>query len=147
MFRAALILAGMDRETQGNALVDEGFALLLGLLTAWNERVLAARLAAGERLPWIDDLGVRYVAEPPPRELWLDVLELRARGEGDCEDLACAEAAMWRVYRGVQARPAFTRRPVVIEGFGPVMLFHCFVRLPDGRISDPSRRLGMSPIS
>lgn len=145
-FRAQFILGGMSRRQYGARVTDAGFALLLGVLCAWNERVLRELCGRGVALPWIDDLGVRYVAEPPPREEWLDLLELMRRGEGDCEDLACAEAAMWRVCRGVEARPAFTHRAVELPEVGPVELFHCFVRLPDGTISDPSARLGMKPL-
>lgn len=136
----------MDRQRFGEALTDGGFELLLGTLCRWNEQVLRTLLMRNERLPWIDDLGVRYEREPPPQEEWLDVLEMRRRGAGDCEDLACAEAAMWRVYRGIKAVPAFTRRRVDYPDFGPVTLFHCFVRLPDGTLSDPSRRLGMTSL-
>ena len=146
MFRAQFILGGMDRREWGDGLTDSGFSLLLGALCAWNERALRALQARGVTLPWIDDLGVRYVAEEPPREEWLDILELAGRGEGDCEDLACAEAAMWRVYRQVPAVPCFAHRPVDMPDVGRVELFHCFVRLPDGRLSDPSARLGMRPI-
>lgn len=146
MWRAQFSLGGMGQKIGEVTATDRGFSLLLGFLVAWNEVLLRAMLASGMRLPSLDKAGIRYVAEPPPAEEWLDVLALYRNGEGDCEDLACAEAAMWRVYHGVEARPAFARRQVDMPGMGNVRLFHCFVLLPGDRISDPSRRLGMVPI-
>lgn len=146
MWRAQFSLGGMGQRL-GEATTDAGFSLLLGFLTAWNEELLRGLRASGVHLPSLDEAGIRYVAEPPPAEDWLDVVSLYRAGEGDCEDLACAEAAWWRVYRGVDARAGFARRQVDMVGFdGPVRLFHCFVLLPGSQISDPSRRLGMVPI-
>lgn len=82
--------------------------------------------------------GVRYREEPPGCEDWDTIPVMLRRGWGDCEDLAA-----WRVaelvLRGVQARPAIRWKPRRVGG----TLFHIVVRLPDGRIEDPSRRLGM----
>lgn len=57
----------------------------------------------------------------------------------NCEDLACWRAAELRVRFGVQATPTFTYK---VRANGSY-LYHITVRLPDGRIEDPSRRLGM----
>lgn len=56
----------------------------------------------------------------------------------DCEDLACWKSSELIVRDGVRARPDFSFRKI-----GPLNVYHIFVRLPDGRVEDPSRRLGM----
>ena len=83
--------------------------------------------------------GVRYEEEPPGQEDWQDIPTCLRMRVGDCEDLACWRAAEYRVRHGIQATPIFkaARRP---DGG---MLYHIMVQLPDGRIEDPSRRLGM----
>lgn len=90
--------------------------------------------------PPLYESGVRYQAEPLGREDWQDIPETIFRGEGDCEDLAC-----WRVAelqeQGIDARPELTRKDL-----GAVTLYHVAVRLPNGSIEDPSRRLGMGEI-
>lgn len=80
--------------------------------------------------------GVRYVREPRGQESWQSAQQVyRARG-GDCEDLAAYRAAEYHmigktgVYCDIiEVRPG---------------LKHCVVRLEDGTIEDPSKRLGMS---
>jgi hypothetical protein len=57
----------------------------------------------------------------------------------NCEDLACWRVAELRTRFGIDARPTFTSQ-VRPDGSH---LYHILVRLPDGRIEDPSRRLGM----
>lgn len=57
----------------------------------------------------------------------------------NCEDLACWRAAELRVRYGIAAIPIFTCKPRANGGY----LYHITVQLPDGRIEDPSRRLGM----
>ncbi len=56
----------------------------------------------------------------------------------NCEDLACWRAAELRV-RGIRARAFFTRD----RRSDGTTLYHIMVKLPDGRIEDPSRQLGM----
>ena len=57
----------------------------------------------------------------------------------NCEDLACWRAAELRVRYGIAAEPTFIWK--VRPGGG--YLYHIQVLYPDGRIEDPSRRLGM----
>jgi len=78
--------------------------------------------------------GVRYRAEPPGRERWLTIPRVLRAGVGDCEDLAAWRAAELQV-AGVAAQA------IVIRS-GP-RKFHAVVRWPDGRIEDPSKKLGM----
>jgi len=84
--------------------------------------------------PCLYTSGVRYVAEPPGFENWLSLDRVIRAGKGDCEDLAAWRTAeLKRV--GVDARAVVIRT-------GP-RKFHAVVRWPDGRIEDPSKRLGM----
>jgi hypothetical protein len=67
------------------------------------------------------------------REDWCTAPVVAARGFGDCEDLACYRAAELQV-RGIHARPDVIK-------FARV--WHIVVRMPDGSVEDPSKRLGM----
>ena len=86
-------------------------------------------------LPSIYSGRVRYQRDKPGRESWDNIYLVMKRGWGDCEDLACARAAEYRVHEGI---PAYT----VVTRTGPRTL-HARVMLPGGVIEDPSRRLGM----
>ena len=81
---------------------------------------------------------VRYQREPIPAEIWKTIPYCIEDGHGDCEDLACWLAAQRNVREGLDARPVFRWRKV-----GRLSIYHIFVRYPDGRIEDPSKRLGM----
>ena len=89
--------------------------------------------------PALYESGVRYSEEPPGQEDWQDVPTTLAMGEGDCEDLACWRAAEYRVRHNIMASPTFTCKKRPNGGY----LYHILVKLPDGRVEDPSRRLGM----
>lgn len=89
---------------------------------------------SSKRYPPIYHSGVVYERESGER--WQDVPTLIRGGVGDCEDLAC-----WRVAElmnaGVSASP-YLRWADNVNG-----VHHALVRLPDGRIEDPSLSLGM----
>lgn len=95
-------------------------------------------LKANPDTPRLYKAGVRYVREPKGQERWRSVPYVLQAKQGDCEDLACWLAAEEQL-RGVNARAVGkgirTKRGA---------LFHITVRYPDGRIDDPSKRLGMS---
>lgn len=119
------------------------------VLRLFLEALVAANVAYLQATPGAPTLygsGVFYKRERPkikgmpiPEE-WLSIPYIVAQGWGDCEDLAC-----WRVaellQQGIKAQPAFTYRQV-----GRYSVYHIFVRLPDGRTEDPSKRLGMKSI-
>jgi hypothetical protein len=137
---------------------------------AWNDRRRAARrmqilldaltkihldhLSHYPKTPSLYESGVVYEREPPGREDWQDILTTLRRGGGDCEDLATWRAADL-LMRGIPARAFGRPRPMLIppaceEGAvachgEPQMgtLWHILVRLPNGTIEDPSKRLGM----
>lgn len=91
------------------------------------------------RTPTLYTSGVRYMEEPPGRDDWQDIPETLARGDGDCEDLACWRLAELRVRTFEDARP-FVRCTVSTPKH---VVYHVQVRRSDGRIEDPSRVLGM----
>lgn len=83
--------------------------------------------------------GVRYRREAPPAagpryERFQMIPEVLRNRAGDCEDLSAWRVAELRL-SGVRAMPWIIR--------SGQRLFHVQVRYPDGRIEDPSRRLGM----
>jgi transglutaminase-like putative cysteine protease len=104
------------------------------ILAALEEHVRrAVRDLDASRLPPIYASGVKYSARDP-QERWQLPSETMARGRGDCEDLATWRAAELRL-RGEPAR-------VVVRRTGPRVL-HAVVMRADGRVEDPSKRLGM----
>ncbi len=106
--------------------LDRALAFALGL--AMDD------LRRHRQLPRIYRSGVRYAREPAGVENWAMPSETFRQGWGDCDDLALWAAAALRL-RGIKAR-------VVVKRTGP-RLWHAVVRLPNGRILDPSKRLGM----
>jgi hypothetical protein len=141
---------------------------------AWGDRRRAARrmqilldaltkihidhLSHFPKTPSLYESGVVYEREPPGREDWQDILTTLRRGSGDCEDLATWRVADLRV-RGIDARAFGQPRPMVLPTTceaGAVAcddtpqvgtLWHILVRLPDGRIEDPSKVLGMRGVA
>ena len=88
--------------------------------------------------PWLYESGVVYEEEPSGRDNWQDIpttIELRV---GDCEDLGCWRIAELRVRSREHARPVI--RSSII---GKQTVYHVAVQRSDGRLEDPSRRLGM----
>lgn len=113
---------------------EEVLGVLLHALSAANVAYLREHPAT----PPLYQAGVRYRAEPFPREEWRGVAEVLRERHGDCEDLACWRVAELR-RRGVQAEPIFRHRQV-----GRLSVYHILVRLPDGSVEDPSALLGMN---
>lgn len=89
--------------------------------------------------PLLYKSGVHYEEEAPGRDDWQDIPTTLAMGYGDCEDLACWRAAELQVRYGIRAWPTFLWRRRPRGG----LLYHIQVLHPDGRVEDPSRRLGM----
>jgi len=91
-------------------------------------------LRRNPKAPALYKSGVRYRREKPGRENWLTIPKVISRGVGDCEDLSSWRAAELQRL-GINAQ-------VLVIRSGP-KTFHAVVRWPDGRIEDPSRKLGM----
>jgi len=88
----------------------------------------------------LKEAGVEYRREPPGNEQFKDVVAVLRDGYGDCEDLACAQAA-WRTVRtGELCSPFITWKAL---GAGR-WLYHITVLRADGTREDPSRELGMN---
>lgn len=88
------------------------------------------------RFPPLYSGRVRYQAEPLGQERWQIPSVTLQLGYGDCEDLAAWRAAEL-VVSGVD-RGALAVVKIVRPG-----LMHCIVRRGNGRLEDPSKRLGM----
>lgn len=86
------------------------------------------------RFPDIYSGAVRYKREPAGVEFWQPAIDTYARGSGDCEDLAALLIAHYWL-KGVKAR-------AYVKTVNP-WLRHVMVRLPDGKLEDPSAKLGM----
>lgn len=90
------------------------------------------------RLPLLYKSGIRYRREPLVGSRRVERFQTARQtakvGFGDCEDLAAYRVAELRL-RGIAAKPW------VIQP--SAKMFHVQVRYPDGKIEDPSARLGM----
>ena len=90
------------------------------------------------RTPALYSSGVRYRLEPDGTEDFTDLEVLLRRGWGDC-----AQLVAWRVAElREQGEPAQVRLTWVTHNGR--RMFHVQVRRADGRIEDPSVRLGMN---
>jgi hypothetical protein len=125
------------------ALNEQILYILLDALVAVDELVL--RHVPG--IPPLYKSGVFYKSEPlgvdacgHGFEDWCDIIDVMKQGHADCEDLAAWRVAELRAH-GVAARP-YVRKPRLLK-HKRVLMYHIQVLLPDGRIEDPSRRLGM----
>lgn len=96
-------------------------------------------LRAHPETPGVYDGLVRYEEEPIGQEDWQDIPTCLRMGVGDCEDIACWLSAQYLVRLGLDVWPTFTYK---LRSNGSY-LYHITNLLPDGRIEDPSRRLGM----
>lgn len=106
---------------------EREYRIALAALTALDEQLLSAG-----RVPALYSSGVKYRREKP--DVWSTADICWRRGYGDCEDLAawrCAELRLSGVRATVEPKEMRPRK------------WHAVVRHPDGRIEDPSRRLGM----
>lgn len=116
-------------------------ALMEGLVA-----VDVAYLVAHPQTALLYDTGVRYKEEPPGQEIWADIGHVLHSGSGDCDDLVGWRVAELRA-RGIDknARGKFVAYPrvcQVAEG-APCTTYHVVVQRSDGRVEDPSIRLGM----
>lgn len=99
-----------------------------------------AHLRAFPNTPPLYSSGVRYRREPPGVEDFSDIEAIIRRGYGDCAQLVAWRVAELRE-RGEAAGVRIIWRKYTPRGKPRV--FHVQVRREDGRIEDPSVRLGM----
>lgn len=120
--RAVFLIPGRSQFPRPLALEK----LLTGLVN------LNVAIMARYALPGLYASGVRYKADG---DVWRNALAVLENGEADCKSLASYRAAEL-IASGRPAR-------VIVHRSGPRTL-HARV-LTEGRIEDPSRRLGMKP--
>lgn len=147
-YRVTFVLGAFDGERFSEARKVLRHQSLYECLAALTRIDLHIILAGRGKIPKLYESGIRYRSEPVGQEDWLDVLaclsahkiELQGGPEAtiDCEDLACWRAAELQA-EGIAAHPVFVWRKIEDGSH----LYHIVVRYPDGRIEDPSRRLGM----
>jgi hypothetical protein len=147
-YRVTFVLGAFDGDRKSEERRILRHKSLYECLSALTRIDLHILLSAKGKIPALYDSGVRYRAEPEGQEDWLDVLScLQAHKEElqggpkstiDCEDLACWRAAELQA-QGIAAHPVFVWRKINDGSH----LYHIVVRYPDGRIEDPSRKLGM----
>ncbi len=147
-YRVTIVLGSFDGDRHDDIRKVLRHQSLYECLAALTRINLHTILAYKGKIPKLYDSGIRYRMEPPGQEDWLDVLAclsaFRDEQNGgkqatiDCEDLCCWRAAELQA-EGIAAHPVFVWRKLEDGSH----LYHIVVRYPDGRIEDPSRRLGM----
>ena len=132
--------------------------IALECLSDINEWHLRRSLRRAEKglsetvIPPIYTSGVVHRAREPGAIDWLDAPAVLQQRCADSEDLVAWRVAELRV-AGCQAEPVIgrvSRDALIRQGVparllptGDAWLMHCGVRMPDGRVEDPSRILGM----
>lgn len=116
------------------ASVAELEALALGLVFASWQQMKDPKTR--RLIPPLYSGRIHYQREPDGEEVWQTALQTAKSGHGDCEDLCiylCGQ--LWATGEDPLARP----KVIVVTP----SLRHVVVRRGDGRIEDPSKRLGM----
>ncbi len=105
-----------------------------------NRAYLEEKAREGRPVPPLYRSGVYYQNEPEglPDEA-LDIPAIMRQGHGDCLHLSAWRVAELRNAGEKKARIAVTRKRL---GRGK-RLFHVLVRRGNGKLEDPSKRLGM----
>jgi len=114
-------------------------AALEGLVRL-NQAEIRQAKASGRPIPPLYRAGVHWQPDRAPggkpAETWDSIEIVRARGYGDCEDLASWRAAELRE-NGIAARA------IVRRSHTPGVAWHCVTLWPNGQMEDPSAKLGM----
>lgn len=105
-------------------------AILEGMTIAARHEALAAGA--------LYEQGVVYQTEPRGEESFSTPLLVKERGYGDCADLSLWRVAELRNAGVPAAYDIYIQHPSRLR-----RVFHVRVRLPDGRVEDPSVKLGM----
>lgn len=152
MMQPVLFKVQLFRDAGDRPRSQEALLWMLEALCKINEGHLADR-----PYPPLYESGVRYEREDGTEE-WLDVPSILQAGRGDCEDLACWRVAELR-RQGHHAGPyvRYRNRNGVFHYHALVMHYRRAIapgptgvrveRFVPDVIEDPSRRLGMTPVS
>lgn len=150
------LITRVGRCTRDPRVLAELAQIFLRAVVASNRVVIRERKAMGKPIPRLYDSGVVYEPEPNNGfEEFADLLTVLHRGWGDCDDLCAwlvaelqeqgvnADARLYWRYFDAQGRRV--PESVVVRTMPPgvKMMMHCEVRMPDGKIVDPSRFLGL----
>ena len=104
-------------------------------LQALNQLVARNMLQAKrKRYPALYKSGIRYVREPSGVENWQTLREAHRTKQADCEDLAAIRCA--------ELRAAGEKARIVLRVVRPGLV-HILVKRANGKLEDPSKRLGM----
>lgn len=96
-------------------------------------------LVSSSKVPGLYQSGVRWIADKPGRETFIDALHVIQRRGADCSSLAA-----YRVGELWAAGETGADIAIHYKGFRDgYRLYHVKVRRADGGIEDPSRLLGM----
>lgn len=87
--------------------------------------------------PGLYESGIRYIREYETED-WRDIPTLIKNGGGDCEDLSSYRVAELRERQNIRCRPFIRWRK-----YNNFYLYHVLVQHPNGRMEDPSAKLGM----
>lgn len=120
---------------------SRAFAVLVRFILNGLVMVDCVFLKLRPRFPRLYDAGVEYREEPEggPEE-FASIPVVYKRKWGDCDDLAPWLCAERRVRDGLRAKIRVSWKRSKRTGR---KVFHVTVRLPNGKIEDPSLRLGM----
>jgi hypothetical protein len=157
-----LLVTRVGQSTRSPRVLAELAQIFLRAVVASNRVAMREAKAQGRPLPPLYRSGIVYKVEPwgGRFEEFADVLTMLKRGWGDCDDLCGYRVAelqeqgvnadarlYWRYFKDGQ----LVRDAKLLEQIsktkrmpaGVSMQMHCQVRMPDGRIEDPSRFLGL----
>lgn len=120
------------------------FAEVARLAIEASVLVNRAHLRVFPNTPKMYESGVRYRLEPPGVEDFNDIETIIDRGWGDCAQLSAWRIAELReAGEGGEFRIAWKEPEDWDETFEGPRMFHVLIRRRDGRLEDPSVRLGM----
>lgn len=131
-----IVLTELFKTPKDRARSERCLYYMLEAMTLINE----SYLRANPRTPLLYQSGVRYSQECRD-EQWQDIPVTLKRGYADCEDLATYRVAELRVRFGERRAKVFLK-----HHYSPLRdhyTYHVMVRRANGKIEDPSRRLGM----
>jgi len=95
--------------------------------------------------PPLYEAGVRYIKEPPDKEIFQSIGSVIKTGGADCEDLAAWRVSELREWARLGRKDGDARARFLIKKMRRPngLLYHIMVLRGNGKVEDPSRRLGM----
>lgn len=108
-----------------------------------NVEIIRKRAALGNPVPSIYDAGIFFCREPwaGKFEEFANISDIEARGWADCDDACGWVCGQYWARGGKWLRTGIKIYWRLPKDEQPMTIYHAQVRLPDGTIEDPSRRL------